>query len=601
LLTDCSPTWFEETLVTAIARGAGAMLVMSLVAIGSQRAHAQQRVAAPPQRGGQPLPETPLILVSAFHAPTKEMAVEAADELRSRLQSEHSARELFVITKSTVEANLKSAGYPVDSALSVSDMMELGRTLHAEYIIDGTVIKSGPGNAVRFMTRVLIRTGTQTLAQPLPAANGKDVGEAAKMTERSISDAVKQMPSYRDCIAALRAGKYDEAIAKARMGVTAYANAAFSRVCLLNAYVSAKTAPPDSIIALGNQILSVDSTSMLALINMADAYDAKGDKDKATSVYERIHELDPNNQAVIRILIERWGQSAPAKAVALVNAVLAGDNPNDIELIAKKRLLELRLGKWRDAIATGEELIKLDTAAATIDFFQRQIGAAQSDSNTTKVLEIANKASQKFSKEASFPLLIAQAAYKAGQLQQALEAARRAGAADPKRLDAWKFVLVILTDLHQPDSALAAGQQAIAAGNPKDSIGDVLLARVAGPLIKDAQAGRTRAAWDAALKASQAVDAINSSSQSSFYVGVASFQAAADIMEEVQKLTKNPKPADKAQACALSKQAEEYLATTSISMPKGGRVDPGVAGRILGAVTSYTDFIGQVKKAFTCK
>jgi tetratricopeptide (TPR) repeat protein len=253
-------------------------------------------------------------------------------------------------------------------------------------------------------------------------------------------------------------------------------------------------------------------------------------------------------------------------------------------------------------MVSGEELVKADTASATLDYFQRQIGAAQSDSNAAKVLEFAQKASQRFPKESSFPLLLAQSAYKAGQLQQALDAARRAATADPKRLDAWKFILVVLTDLHQPDSALAAGQQAIAAGIPKDSVGELLLARVAGPAIKAAQSSKTRADWDAALKASQAVDAIASSAQSSFYIGVASFQVAADIMSEVQPLTKgNPKPADKAQACTLSKQAEDYLATTSIAMPKGGRIDPNVAGQILGAVSSYTDYIGQVKKAFACK
>ena len=35
---------------------------------------AQPRTAIPPQRGGPPSPETPYILVTAFHAPEKKLA-----------------------------------------------------------------------------------------------------------------------------------------------------------------------------------------------------------------------------------------------------------------------------------------------------------------------------------------------------------------------------------------------------------------------------------------------------------------------------------------------------------------------------------------------
>jgi len=88
-------------------RGVGLALSLAALAAASPRLSAQQRVVAPPQRGGQPTPKTPYILVTAFHAPTKELAVEASDELRSRLQSEHSARELYVIPKTSVEVKLK--------------------------------------------------------------------------------------------------------------------------------------------------------------------------------------------------------------------------------------------------------------------------------------------------------------------------------------------------------------------------------------------------------------------------------------------------------------------------------------------------------------
>ena len=74
-----------------------------------------------------------------------------------------------------------------------------------------------------------------TLAQPLPPADGKDVGDAAKMVEKSISDALKGMPMYTSCINDLRAQKFDQAEKDARAGIAAYSNSVLSRICLLQA------------------------------------------------------------------------------------------------------------------------------------------------------------------------------------------------------------------------------------------------------------------------------------------------------------------------------------------------------------------------------
>src|SRR5262249_23267247 len=155
--------------------------------------------------------------------------------------------------------------------------------------------------------------------------------------------------------------------------------------------------------SVANQILALDSTSMLALANLAEALDVKGEKDKATGVYERMYVLDANNRDLIKILITRYSASQPEKALALIDKLLA-DNPADAEMLRNRWLLLLKLGRFKSAMETGEKLAKVDTASATQDYWDRMIGAAQSDSNPAKVVEYAQKASQKFSKVASYPL-----------------------------------------------------------------------------------------------------------------------------------------------------------------------------------------------------
>src|SRR5215471_19867643 len=119
--------------------------------------------------------------------------------MRHRLQSEHSAKELYVVPKTSIDNTLAASGYPPDSALNSADLMELSKQLHGEYVVDGKATKAGSGG-VKFEVRVLLKTAQSTLAQPLPAVDGRDVGDAAKMAERSISDMLKGMPMFRMCI-----------------------------------------------------------------------------------------------------------------------------------------------------------------------------------------------------------------------------------------------------------------------------------------------------------------------------------------------------------------------------------------------------------------
>jgi tetratricopeptide (TPR) repeat protein len=268
-------------------------------------------------------------------------------------------------------------------------------------------------------------------------------------------------------------------------------------------------------------------------------------------------------------------------------------------MLRTKWLLQLRAKQYKQALATGAEIVKLDTSFANVDYFNRMIGAAQSDSNTAAVQQLAAQASAKFPKEISYPMLQAQSAFKAGQLQQAVQSAQRASQIDPKAPAPWQFILAAQSQMNMPDSMLATAQKAIAAGVPKDSIGGSLLA-VVGPALKKAQETKAREDWEAALKAAQTVDAIVPSPQTAFYVGFASFNIGQDAVNNVQKLYKGSKD-DKAKACAEIKVGEDSFTNVAISMPKGGSVNKDAAGQMMGALPSINEFLSQVKTALKCK
>ena len=575
---------------TAAAVGIFALSLMGAPASG------QTRPAEPPQRGGQPKQDTPYILIATFRSNDRLLGVQAADEVRKRVASEHSAQELFVVTKHNINTTLEASGYRADSALNASDLMELSKQLHGEYVLDAMATKNG--NAVRIEPKLMMRTGLVTLTQPLPTIDGKDAGDAAKGVERAITDALKGIPAYRLCVADLRAQKFESAVKNAQMGIQLYPNSSLSRLCLLNAYSSLKS-PPDSIISVANAILAIEPTSMIALQNLAEGYRAKGDTAKAIETNLRIYRADPSNTAVATSIVEELARSgAPDKALPIIDSLLK-DNPGDPGMMKTKWLLQLRGKQYKQALVTGEELTKVDTAFATIDYFNRSLGAAQADSNAAGVQQIAAKASQKFPKEPSFANILAQSYYKAGQLQPALQAARRSSDIDPKAASPWLFILAIQNQMNQPDSMLASAQKAIAAGVSKDSIGPSLSALI-GPAVKKAQDSKTREDWESVLKTAQTVDGIVPSPQSKFYIAVSAFQIGADAVTKIQTLAKGKKD-DQAKACAEAKVADEMFPLALIAMPAGASVDKQTAGAIMSGTGQYTDYVTQVKAALKCK
>jgi len=551
----------------------------------------------PAQRGGPPNPDTPKILITTFHSDDRKLGVEMAEELRKRESQEHSAKELAVIQKKGIDATLLASGYQPDSALSASDLMELSKQMGGDIVIDGTVNKAG--TALKLAVRVLTKSGQATLAQPLPVTDAKDVGDASKQLEKAISESNKALVGFKSCKNAMTAAKYADAVTAARAGLTAYPNSAFSRVCLLQALVAQKAAP-DQVIEVATAIKTQDPTSQIAYSILADAQLAKGDTAHAMESLLQLWRNDRTNTPLAKSIIQMLASSgSPEIALPIVDTLLV-NNPGDPDMLRQKWLLQLKAGKFKEALVSGEEYVKVDTAQANLDYYNRQIGAAQKDNNNAAIVQFASKAAAKFPNDASFNLLIAQNQMKAGQLDAALASARKAQTADPKAAFPWIMALSIQNQLKQPDSALATAKAAIAAGVSKDSLSNYLLAAPAAA-IKVAQESKARADWQTALDAAQAADAVAPSAQTAYFVGVTSAQIAFDALTNLGTLSKSSKKDDIAQACAEAKVIEDNFATAMIAMPKGGSVDAATASTILTNINTYTPVVAQAKRALKCK
>jgi len=137
------------------------------------------RLARAQTRGQQPGADTPRILIATCHTQgaNTNLGVDVAEALRNRVQSENSARQLYVLSRNDINNYLTSSGYKADSALSVSDLKELAKLMRADEILDCTGAKTA--NGLRVDSRLLLARDV-SLAQPLASVDARDAGDAAK-------------------------------------------------------------------------------------------------------------------------------------------------------------------------------------------------------------------------------------------------------------------------------------------------------------------------------------------------------------------------------------------------------------------------------------
>ncbi|HSQ32906.1 MAG TPA: hypothetical protein VLN49_23780 [Gemmatimonadaceae bacterium] len=565
-------------------------LILILIggSLGAQR-------PAPAQRGGTPNANTPQLVVSVLASTDPRLGVGSADAIRQRIQSEHSATDLYVVPRPKVDEVLRLSGYNPDSALGANDLVELLRQVHGDYALAGTVERTASG--VRSNVRILTQTGAQIIAEPLAPIDGRDFGDIAKQVDRAVSEALRALTFYHDCTNGLRTGDYRQAMAAAQQGLRIRPTSAALNLCVLS-ILSATYAAPDSIIAVATAVTGVDSASVIAWVNLVDAFGAKGDSARALDAMRMLHRLQPTSvAATLRLVdLEVGARQFDAALAHLDTALVAA--PGNVELLRKRWLLHLRLGHYAQALVSGAALVVADSSAATVDYYERELAAATGAHDTLSTRRIAVEASVRFPRNADFLLVLAHDAVDRGAPREALPLVDRVLSIEPANEVAWRYAITASALAEGTDSAVAKARRARAAGVPADPVGTSLLA-VIPPLLAKARTSNARADWEAMFGAAQAVDSVAPSRGSAFYVGVSAFQIATDDIQSLADFSKRRSPtrAERQTACRSVMRLEELISVVNMAMPKGGSVEPSVASRVLAAVPGYSEFVSSVKHA----
>ena len=564
------------------------ILALAAVPLAAQR-------AAPAQRGGTPRADTPQLVVTVLASNDPRAGIAAADAIRQRIQNEHAATDLYVVPRAKIDQTLSQSGYNPDSALGTSDLMELARQVRGDYALAGTVERTPSG--VRTSFRLLTQTGGRIVAEPLPPIDGPDFGDIAKKVDHAVTDALRALGYYHECTNAAQVGDYNKAMAAAQQGLRLRPTSAALNLCVLS-ILNVTKAAPDSVIAVASTVTSVDSENVVGWASLLAGYDQRGDSARALEAVRVLHRLDPHNVAWIVNFVDRFVASGRPDSASAVLAAALSDMPGDAELLRKRWLLDLRLGHYGEALASGAAFIAADSGAATADYYERQLAAAKGAADSAAMHRLALEASARFPKHADFLLVLARDAMDRGAPSDALGLLSRALSAEPRNPVAWQLSIAARATVNGADSAVATGRQALAAGVSSDAVSTSLLAVVA-PLVAKAQTTQSRADWEAVLMASQKVDSVASSANSEFYIGAAAFQIATDDLHSLSEFAgrRAPTRAERQTACASAKELEDMASVVMVAMSKGGSVQPKVASEILRAVPGYSEFASSVKRA----
>lgn len=524
-----------------------------------------------------PDPNAKRVMVTTFKTSTanpaeRNLGVQAADELRSRIGSEFPYKQVYVMQKTEMNAFLEASGFPTTEALAPHDARALATQLRADEYLTGTATKNAAGFKIEAN---LVLSRDNTLIQPLGTYEAPKMGDVMKLVSKELKEARKQLEYEQKCVNSAREKKYDAALAFAKEGVLAYPKATLARICMANVMIEQK-ASNEELLKVAREITNIDARSSRGLAIMAQAYRELKMEDSAVVTLTRLLSTDPTNPRLQQDVVRQLADVANPRVARPVIDTAVMLNPGEPDLLKLRWLILLAVKDYKEAFQQGDELIRLDTSFADTTYFIRTAAAYQADSQFQKAAESAAKGLQKFNTNPSLAYLQIAALKQAGQNQQSLEALDKATAAKIPVENAGFLRLNLLNDLNRTEEVLPAAKSLIAAGDTSTTLRQMVL-KIGNDKRLSAAKNSSADEYAAAVAVLLYADSISTGATKAS----AQFLLGATYVTYGQlKLNL----ANQQKQCALAKEAKDLFVEAQIMLPKGGSSAPDQMRQLMGAV-----------------
>jgi tetratricopeptide (TPR) repeat protein len=558
---------------------------------------------------------TQKIIVHTLSGERPGMGRRAADAIAKGLERGTPRRELSVMNRVELVRELERAGYSGDSALTLGPVQTAARQFRADEYVTGSV--AGTGDRVRITGAIVLARDTR-LVQPITTPVLPGVNVAADSFAAEAIRARQQMIPLRRCENFLRSGERERAAAAALQGVRAYPRATLARACLLRAS-AALGAAPDSILSIAMALLAVDSVSPAAWEAAARAYDAKGDREHGGRAWAAVAAAQPNDVEVIAtVTAALMSEGNGAIARPIIERAFA-EHPDNEHLAGLRWLVLLQAEEWAKATEAGETLRKAYPAyESRPDYFlkmalaYRQAGdpvravAAAADGVArhprdaelyllyTQLVQgegpvVLGRGLERFPANGKLLALDAQVRRRSGDARGALEATRRALAADTTLARGYLQLAQAYLDVAQPDSALAVLAGSLRGAADSAAVGQFALAR-ANELYRSANGTKRRPDFEMALRFAQLADRVTPSPVAGFLVGASAFGVA-------QLATPD---AVAAKSCETITLAGEMLALAEAKLMPNQAIAAEAVTQMMQYARQLGPYVAQEQKLF-CK
>jgi len=523
-------------------------------------------------------------MIPTLQSADKDLGGLAAEAIRDQLRKQTNLRDLVVVPKDDITKSLIQSGYNPAEPLAPNDAKALASLVRAPQYLDGTVSKTSTGYKID--SRLIISRDL-TRGQVLPTAQAAKLDDAASQVARSIKDARRQLAGEETCHNAVAQGKFQEGVAAARASMAGYPNANIAGACLVDAYAGLKM--DDSVIAVSERIRASDPRNIVALRRLADTYRTKNDTTRELNVLGQLAAADPSNIKLVQEVVAEYAKLGHADQAVPLMRDLIQNNPGDPQLLNLAWLVYLNAKDFNDAISVGTEMVRVDTAAATADYYARLAGAYAAMSQPQKASEAAARGVAKFPNDPNLQLFNAQALYKAGQLQPALDAARKAVAANPKNASGYFLLATIQGALNQYDDLTNTLNQAKLNGADPSALSQIALQQGSNA-YKAGQGSKDRADFQRAIKFLELSDQLQSSADAKFLLGASAFSLGQSATID----------ANEKRSCDLARTARDAFNLAQMNLPAGGQKYPNEAAQLLQAIPQFTPAVDNEVKRF-CK
>jgi tetratricopeptide (TPR) repeat protein len=508
-------------------------------------------------------------------------------------------RQYFPLAAVDIERTLIQSGYPIDTAIAAGDIKELARTTAANVVIFGTVEMQGRAWNIKPM---LMDPTDEKIVQPLPSGSHAfrpsiAVGEVLE----GATVAMGQMPQYTKCRIAAKEGRLQEAVTAGKAVLAAFPNSTMARVCIASVYEHMPDIPADSIIALTEAVLAMNSDDYYAIRLSEVAERKRGNLAKANELIVRLVALDPYNVELQEDVIKKFAAAEDyAQALKFV-AEFKAKNPGMPQITNLEALICFATKDYKCAIAAMDELEKTaDSTVVNIAFFERLIKSYRELNLTKEASNAAGRAVVKFPENVGIIAMHSQLLRDAGDTTASIAAARKALQLDPARVDLY---LQIAAGQSEVDTVVATLASALPhAKTQDDSLKIQSLAFSAGQnLFNTSNPNMT----DSTKRTDLDIENMNKtitymafadkafpSDGAKFYQAVAHFHLGFVSLTKAFALQAN----DAAQTCLLATDAyERNNKSRELILAGGGRADRNVAANLLMAMDGNSQTLNDLR------